>query len=175
MIRRRQAGFTLIELLIVVAIVAIVLALSMAGYRAARVRGNEATALAALTAVNQAQSSFSQVCGNGRFAPSLAALGKPMPSTGNAFLSPDMTVSDPLIKGGYQFVLSGPEDVDARPACNDVVPVTAYQLTADPLNPGVSGSRFYGTNTDRIIYEDSVTFAGNMPEKGAPGHGVEIK
>lgn len=172
---RRSSGFTLVELLIVVAIVGVVLALAMAGYRAARVRGNEAAALAALTAVNQAQASFSQVCANGRFAPSLAALGKPMPTTGQAFLSPDMTASDPLVKTGYQFVLSGTEDADAKPACNDVLPVSGYQLTADPLNPGVSGYRFFGTNTDRIVYEDSVTFAGNMPEKGAPGHGAEIK
>lgn len=175
MIRRRPAGFTLIELLIVMAIVGIVLAISMAGYRAARVRGNETAALAALIAVNQAQASYSQVCANGRFAPSLAALGKPMPATGQAFLSPDMTASDPLIKSGYQFVLAGTEDVDARPSCNDVMPVSGYQLTADPLNPGISGSRFFATNTDRIVYEDSVTFTGNMPEKGAPGHGAEIR
>lgn len=175
MIVRRAAGFTLIELLIVFAIVGVVLAASMAGYRYARVRGNEASALASLTAVNQAQSSFAQVCGNGRFAPTLAALGKPMPTTGQAFLSPDMTVSDPLIKSGYQFVMTGTEAVDNRTACNDAIPVESYQLTADPVNPGATGHRFYGTNTDRVVFEDTVTFTGNMPEKGAPGHGTEIK
>lgn len=175
MIHRRAAGFTLIELLIVMAIVGIVLAIAMAGYRSARVRGNETAALAALTAVNQAQASYAQVCANGRFAPDLATLGKPMPSTGHAFLSPDMTAADPLIKTGYQFVMTGTEDVDIKPACNDAIPVASYQITADPVNPGVSGLRFFGSNTDRIIYEDTVTFAGNMPEKGAPGHGVEIK
>jgi type IV pilus assembly protein PilA len=169
--RRLSRGFTLIELLIVMAIVGVVLALSMAGYRYARVRGNEASALASLTAVNQAQASFSQVCGNGRF----AALGTPMPATGDAFLSPDMTVADPLIKSGYRFVMAGTPAVDNRPACNDVIPVETYLLTADPLNPEITGSRFYGTNTDRIVYEDTVTFVGNMPEKGAPGHGTEIR
>ncbi len=175
MSRRRPAGFTLIELLIVFAVLGIVLAVSMTGYRLARVRGNESAALAALTAINQAQSSFAQVCANGRFAPSLTALGKPMPTTGHAFISPDMTVSDPLVKSGYRFVMTGTEDPDTKPACNDEVPVSTYQLTADPLNPGITGARFFGTNTDRIVYEDSVTFAGNMPEKGAPGHGAEIK
>jgi hypothetical protein len=39
----------------------------------------------------------------------------------------------------------------------------------------VSGIQFFGTNTDRVVYSDSATFAGNMPETGAPGHGVEVK
>jgi hypothetical protein len=43
------------------------------------------------------------------------------------------------------------------------------------LNPGLSGNRFYGTNTDRVVYEDMKTFRDDMPEIGAPGHGAEIK
>ena len=33
----------------------------------------------------------------------------------------------------------------------------------------------FGTNADRVIYADTATFAGNMPERGAPGHGTEVK
>jgi hypothetical protein len=56
-----------------------------------------------------------------------------------------------------------------------VTPVSGYQATADPVSPGVSGLRHFGTNTDRAIYEGTETFAGNMPETGAPGHGREIQ
>ena len=48
-------------------------------------------------AINQAQFAFAQACGNQRYAPTLAGLGTPMPTTGQAFLSPDLA-ADPLIE-----------------------------------------------------------------------------
>jgi prepilin-type N-terminal cleavage/methylation domain-containing protein len=85
MIERRAAGFTLVELLIVMAIVGVLLSAGMVGWRYALVRGHETAAVAALTAINQAQAAHAQVCGNGHFAPTLAALGTPMPTSGHAF------------------------------------------------------------------------------------------
>jgi type IV pilus assembly protein PilA len=171
----QSKGFTLVELLIVLAIVAVVAAIGMAGWRNARVRGNETSALASLTAINQAQFAFSQTCGSGRFARSLLALGAPMPTSGQPFLSADLTQPDPVHKSGYQFTLGGTEDPDLKPTCTGPVGAIGYQVTADPLTPGVTGTRFFGSNTDRIVYSDGVTFAGNMPETGAPSHGSEIK
>lgn len=170
-----ERGFTLVELLTVMAIVAIVAAIGMAGYRNAKVRGNETSAVASLTAINQAQAAFAQVCGNGHFAPTLAALGTPVSASGEPFLSADLTLSDPIAKSGYVFVLSGTAAPDAKPSCIGVIPVAGYQVTADPLTPGATGLRFFGSNADRILYEDTGTFAGNMPETGAPAHGTEIK
>ena len=172
--RSRAAGFTLIELLIVVSIIGIISALAMAGYRHVKITGAEAAAVAALGAINQAQFAFSQTCGNQRYAPTLAGLGVPVAATGQAFLSPDMT-ADPAIKSGYQFVMGGTAAVDAPQTCNGLAPVTSYQVTADPVTQGLSGIRFFGTNSDRTIYADTATFVGNMPERGAPGHGTEVK
>jgi len=56
-----------------------------------------------------------------------------------------------------------------------VTPVSGYFVTADPIIPGTTGVRFFGSNVDRVVYEDAATFAGNMPETGAPEHGAEIK
>lgn len=169
------AGFTLVELLIVLAIVGILASVSMAIYRSSRVRAGESTAVATLQAVNQSQFAFAQACGNQRYAPSLAGLATPIPSTGQPFISPDLGV-DPLVKSGYQFTMAGTEVTDGGPACTGVMPVESYQLTADPVRPGLSGSRYFATNTDRLLYEDAdQTFAPDMPEKGAPTHGVEMK
>ena len=172
---RCQAGFTLIELLIVIAIVGILASISMALYRNARVRAGETTAVATLQAINQAQFAFAQACGNQRYAASLANLAMAMPSTGQAFVSPDLG-ADPLVKSGYQFAMAGTAVTDAGLTCTGGTPVESYQVTADPVRPGVSGSRFFATNTDRVLYEDAdKTFATDMPEKGTPTHGLEMK
>lgn len=170
----RQKGFTLIELLIVIAIVGILAAVAMAGYRHARVSGSEAAAIVGLKAINQAQFAFSQTCGNQRYSPTLAGLGVPHPTSGQAFLSPDMTI-DPLVKSGYLYVMTGTQAPDAPQTCNGLMPVSTYKVTADPTAPGISGVRYFATNTDRVIFADTVTFTEDMPETGAPGHGTEVK
>jgi prepilin-type N-terminal cleavage/methylation domain-containing protein len=173
-IHRRQSGFTLIELLIVLSIIGILGATSMAIYRNARVRGGETVAVATLQSITQAQFAFAQLCGNQRYAPSLAALTVPMPTTGQAFLSPDLGV-DPLVKSGYRFTLGGTALTDTGLTCTGVTPVETYRVTADPERPGLSGVRYFATNTDRVLYEDVETFSPNMPESGPPPHGTEMK
>lgn len=172
---RDSRGFTLVELLIVIVILGVVLSVSIAGYRYARIRGGEAAAIAALEAINQAQFAFMQTCGRQRYAPTLTSLGAAPPG-GQPFLSPDLTQADQIVKSGYGLQMSGTpvEDLVPLPTCTGVVPVVGYQATADPMAPGLSGVRYFGTNADRVLYEDTATFAGNMPETGAPEHGREL-
>jgi type IV pilus assembly protein PilA len=179
---RPAPGFTLIELLIVMAIVGILGALAVAGYRHARVRAGEASAITSLEAINQAQFAFSQTCGNQRFAPNLASLGTRAPITGVAFLSPDLAAGDPtempgppVEKSGYLITMTGTLVTAEITTCIGVKPVSDYTATADPLHPGVSGKAFFGTNADRVIFTDSATFTGDMPGRGAPGHGAELR
>jgi prepilin-type N-terminal cleavage/methylation domain-containing protein len=172
--RSRSAGFTLIELLIVIVIIALLASMAMVGYQHARVRGREAAAVTALTAINAAQFAYMQSCGRHRYAPTLVSLAKPAPGNDQGFISPDLAQADPLHKSGYVFTLSGTEPTEGEQTCNGETPLERYRVIADPLNEG-DGSRYYATNSDRVIYQDSTTFAKDMPETGAPGHGVEIK
>jgi len=169
-------GFTLIELLLVLLILGILLGISMANYRNARLLAAEGAAITSLTAINQAQYSYSQVCGQQRFAPHLTSLGKPIAGSGQPFLSPDMTVSDDLVKSGYHIQMAGTavEEVTLQ-SCTGETPVTGYQVTADPTTPGWSGNRFFGTNVNLVIYENNESFVGKMPETGPPTIGQETK
>jgi prepilin-type N-terminal cleavage/methylation domain-containing protein len=172
--RRSSRGFTLIELLIVMAIVAILVATAMAAYGTYRVRGLEAAAVSALSAINQAQFAFMQTCGRHNYAPTLASLGTAPPGSESAFLSPDLAASDPLEKSEYLIEMRGTPAIDAELACTGVAPLSSYIVTADPLRPS-TGARYFATNTDRFIYGDAVTFREDMPDTGAPGHGTEVK
>ncbi len=147
----------------------------MVGYRQARIRTAETSTVSALNAINQAQFLFMQTCGKNRYAPTLAALGTPIPGYEHGFISADLAVSDPLEKSGYLIALTGTPSTDGDQTCTGQVPLDRYRLAADPLSPGVTGKTYFGTNSDRVIYSDVASFLEDMPESGAPGHGAEIK
>lgn len=172
---RDSRGFTLIELLLVVLILGILLTISVANYREARVRGAETAAIGALSAINGAQFAYMQTCGNQKFAPSLTALGKRNPATSEAYLSPDLTESDEIVKSGYRIVMDGTVVETPVVSCTGDTPLESYHATADPVSPGSTGRRFFGTNVDRVIYEHVETLTGNMPDSGAPKIGQEIR
>ena len=171
----RASGFTLIELLVALGIVAVLATAAAVGYRQSRLRTAEAAALTALNAINQAQFAYMQTCGKHRYAPTLVALGTAVPGSPHGYLSPDLAASDPLMKSGYVIQMTGTAVTEGEQTCTGLVPLERYRVTADPQVPGSTGDRFYGTNIDRVIYSDTQSFADNMPEAGAPGHGAEIR
>jgi type IV pilus assembly protein PilA len=180
---RDARGFTLIELLIVATILGVLLSLAVANYRHARIRGSETSAIASLTAINQAQYSFMATCGNQRFAPHLSSLGRPNPGTQAPYLSPDLTTTtasednegDEVVKSGYVIRMSGTEVTDPVQTCTGEIPIVSYKTIADPLTPGTTGLRYFATNVDLVLYENLETFNGKMPELGPPTLGQQVK
>jgi prepilin-type N-terminal cleavage/methylation domain-containing protein len=169
----RASGFTLVELMMVLALLALVLAVAVPSYRRAKQAGNEAGAISALEAINNAQAIFKSVCGHERYAPDLPSLGVPIPSSGQAFLTPDLTAAPEVFKSGYVIRMAGEPIADAPAACNGALPAAGYIATADPAFGG-PGARFFGTNASRAIYEHTETLTGQMPESGAPPAGREL-
>ena len=185
-----RRGFTLVELLIVIAVVSILFAIAAPWVLSARRTAHETSAIHSLDAINEAQVAYKEHCGRGQYAVSLTGLGMPMPTTGQAFLSPDLTSADEIVKSGYRIVMTRdvpsaaplegdsagehPEFAD-RQGCNGAGTWPIYVVTADPIQPGVTGGRFFGTNTDRVIYESAETLVGKMPPKGAPAGAAELR
>jgi prepilin-type N-terminal cleavage/methylation domain-containing protein len=171
-----ERGFTLIELMIVLALLGVVLSIAFNQYRGMQARGNDASAVGSLRAIAAAQWQFALTCGNLKYATVLPDLAKPIPSTGEAFLSPDLTTADTFEKSGYIFTMVAKPLDDVPPACNGAPVAAGYAATADPARPGISGGYFYGVNADRVLYVDEQqTFAGNLPESGPAGHGAEVR
>jgi len=48
-----------------------------------------------------------------------------------------------------------------------------YATVADPLDASVA--RFFGTNSDAVIYQHTASLAATMPENGAPPAGSPIQ
>jgi prepilin-type N-terminal cleavage/methylation domain-containing protein len=172
----REGGFTLIELMIVLAVIGTLLAIAFNQYRGMQARGNEASAIGSLRAIAAAQWEFALTCGNMKYATVLPDLAKPIPSSGEAFLSPDLTVAETFEKSGYIFKMVAKPLDDGKPACSGVPVADGYAATADPVRPGVTGQYYYGVNADRVLYVDEQgTYTENLPESGAAGHGIEVR
>jgi prepilin-type N-terminal cleavage/methylation domain-containing protein len=174
--RRRDGGFTLVELMITVAVLSIVLGIAFSHYRNLQARGNEASAISSLRSIAAAQWQFALTCGNMRYATTLPALGQPVPTTGEPFLSPDLTAAETIEKSGYRFHLASKALNDAPPACNGAPVGAGYAVAADPVKPGTSGVFYYGVNADRVIYMDEEkSYTEDLPETGAAPRGREVK
>lgn len=175
--RTKEAGFTLIDLIFVIAIIGVVCAIAVPALLRARVSAQASSAIADMRVINSAQLSYAITCGSGFYAPDMPTLGVPPPASTTGFLSADLAGAVTVIKSGYQITMEGTPVAVAPGSCNGLAPgagSTAYKAGADMVTPGPT-QRFFATNAQGVIYEDTVSLYAGMPESGVPGSGTPIQ
>jgi type IV pilus assembly protein PilA len=174
---RNESGFTLIDLLFVIAIIGLLSTLAIPGLMRARGAAQSASALGTMKVVNSAQLSFAITCGLGFYSPNFQTLGVTPPSAIDAFLAPEMSADSTFIKSGYTFSMAGTAIGGAPASCNGLSAGAAssgYAVVADPLDT-TPQARYFGTNADGTLYEDTASYSSTMPETGPPPAGAPIK
>ena len=175
-LRRSQRGFTLIDLMMVLGLIGLLMSFAIPFMARARGRAVSTSAVGTLRVVNSAQLSFAISCGLGFYAPDLPALGQGPPNS-VGFLAPDMASAASVIRTGYSFTLAGTPLAGTPGTCNGLAQgqsAPGYIAIADPLDPQVA-ARYFGTNSDGIIYEHTVSMNGLIPESGSPIAGQPTK
>lgn len=139
--RKHQKGFSLIELLIVVAIILIIAALAVPQLLSARAAANEAAAVGAVRALDQACVTYTDAYNIG-YPAALANLGPAVtPSPAAADLI-DQNLANGL-KSGYNFIYT-PGAADANGY------ISSFTVNANPASSS-SGVRYFYLDQNEVI------------------------
>jgi prepilin-type N-terminal cleavage/methylation domain-containing protein len=175
---KSEKGFTLIDMLFVIAIIGLLSTIAIPGLMRARGAAQSSSALGTMRVVNGAQLSYAIMCGLGFYSPDFPTLAVRPPGATDAFLPPELATGLTFFKSGYTFSMAGTPNPGAPATCNGLGPGAAspsYAAVADQISPPPTGGRFFGTNADGVIYEDTNSLGAIMPESGPPPRGMPIK
>jgi type IV pilus assembly protein PilA len=130
--RNRDRGFTLIELLIVVTIILIIAAFTIPKITKSQIPAHEASAIASIRAINEAEMIYSS-------------------SHPDVGFTPEQTIDQPLATGrksGYTFTYTPGEKVNGA--------IRSYTITAVPDQVGTTGQRrFFSDESGEAHYNAS--------------------
>jgi prepilin-type N-terminal cleavage/methylation domain-containing protein len=130
---RRHSGFSLVELVVVLMIIVLIVAIAIPSMTRARMKANEASALASVKTIQAAEVMYSNAYPMVGFAGSLADLGAhgtdcQTTSKTNSCLITDSALTSGL-KSGYTFEVVG----------DGSTPTRGYTITAAPESVNASG------------------------------------
>ena len=129
-----------------------------------------------MRAIDSAQLTFALTCAGGFYAPKLTTLGVAPPGSNQTFLSPDLTNADKVTKSGYIVQMTATPFAGAPASCNGLAAGDggqAFAAAADPTEP--SNPRFFATNVNASIWENTSTLFGVLPEVGDSPQGHIIR
>ena len=135
--RGHRRGFTLLEIMVVVVIISLLAAIAAVQYQRARVNTFEQLALQSIRLVGNSCQMYFII--RQQFPASLTSLGTP--ASNPPYLQPDL-IGDgtSVIKQGYRFIYTS------------IGGGAGYTLLADPVTPGVTGSRHFFIDPSQVIH-----------------------
>jgi prepilin-type N-terminal cleavage/methylation domain-containing protein len=149
---RVDRGFSLIELLIVVAIILVIAAIAIPNFMRSRIAANESASVQNMRNIVTANVVYSSTYGIG-YASSLGTLGPPpgsgAPTVANASLIDDILALG--TKSGYTYTYTPGSPVNGI--------VDSFILQASPVNPGITGNRYFFTDDSGVIRQNTSALA----------------
>jgi len=173
---RKADGFALIDLVFVCGIIGLLSSIAIPRMLLARQVANAASAISTMRAINSGELSYALSCGLGFYAPTLTILGTPPVGTTEAYISPDLSSAATVVKSNYIIQLDATAYAGAPATCNGLAGGLAgrsYRAAADPTEP--TNTRFFATNAQTTVWEDSSTLWAVMPETGEPASGHPLR
>lgn len=159
--RRNTAGFSLVEVLVVVMVILIIAAIAIPSLVHAKMRANEAAAVASVQTIHQAETLYAGTYPDVGFSGSLPNLGShgsncEKPTSTSACIIMDDALTSGL-KSGYMFDLVGDGNK----------PSTSYTVTASPES-GATGRCSISASASGELH---FTFAGSTTPTAARTQG----
>ena len=172
---RKAHGFALIDLIFVCGIIGLLCSIALPRLLLAKQAAGSAAAIGSLRAINSAQLTYVLTCGSGFYAPTLTALGTAPPGSKEPFIAGGLGNAYTVTKSNYIFKLSATPYSNAPPTCNGLAAGEAgqgFKAAADPAEP--TNVRFFATNANAVIYENTSTMYATLPEVGPPPSGQPL-
>jgi type II secretory pathway pseudopilin PulG len=172
---RKAHGFALIDLIFVCGIIGLLASIALPRLLLAKQTAGAASAIGSMRAINSAQLTFALTCGNGFYAPDLPTLGTAPPGSREPFITSGLSIASVINKSGYNIQMTAVPFGGAPPACNGLAAGAAGQGFVAAADPDVGGNfRFFATNANNIIYENTTSLFAVMPEIGTPPAGAPL-
>lgn len=173
---RKTDGFALIDILFVIAIIGILSVIALPRMLLARQSAGAASAIGSLRTIHSAQLTFALTCGAGFYAPNLSTLGRAPANSVEAFISPGLATGNVVTRSGYVLQVDGTAFPGAPGSCNGLPlgeAAQGWRAFADPTSG--ENSRFFATNVNGAIWENSTTLSTVIPEVGEPASGQILR
>lgn len=176
MTTRKADGFALIDLLFVIALIGVLSTIALPRMLLARQSAGAASAIGSMRVIHSAELTFALTCGAGFYAPDLTTLGRAPVGSREGFISPNLATANTVTKSGYVIQLDGVPFPGAPGSCNGLAVGEAAQgwrAFADPTD--ADNRRYFATNVNGSIFENTATLSAAMPEVGEPPIGQVLR